>query len=783
MAGAAQAQVTTEILALPPGSTSFGDAVPVVGDASGVYTIDEPTFGDRAGANLFFSFDHFDVGVGDTAFFTGNPADFVVSRVGGGDPSLVMGSIGSAIAGAQHIFVNPFGLVFGSESSIDVGGSFHATTADFVRLGDPQTGPVWNALDCCSPLVTSAPPVAFGFSRPDPGSIHIDGPEPDSLIGTVPAGQTFSAIGGDVTVTGRGSGQRTLVARGGEIQLAAVRGSGDGSAVEVPLDLSDFDVDGVAPDQLGSVRIEQAAFLETTNFRTGEPTIGRVVIRGGSLEVLGSAGFTSVIDSGGAGVDPSPDAAIDVRVAGAVTLDGAQLFASPFESGVGGDLSLEGSVLEANDSTVAIRNRADGVPGTLSLDFDQIRLTGATDIGSLAEGSATGADVLVRADRVVAEGSGSFGALFTQAGRRGVQGGDLVLEVRDLKVRSGARIGSSTTSTGNAGNVEIRGAESVAVIGGGQGTAEISARATTPGGGGSAGDITIETDSLRVEDGGLVTATSTGGSGGGTIEIDARDVLVRGSDPTNSANRSAIIALSQSGGGAAGAVSIDAGGQVTVTDDGIVSVSSADVSAGPSGDIEIQTGHLTLGPGGSITTEAFSSQPNAGGDVRIAAAGLVSVQHGEIRTNTPFSSAGNVSIQADTIVLEGVGPSGGTIVASAAGTGGNIALNAKGFFVQGSALERTGIPGQFVSLDGGDIDSLLDATSRLGVAGNIDVTAPDAALAGQLVALSDAFYDREDLLTNRCEARRASVGSLVVRGRDRVPGPPDEDLRIFYSTE
>ena len=127
----------------------------------------------QGGPNLFHSFDRFDVGTGDTARFTAaNPEGIenILSRVTGGQRSHIDGRIQSDIAGANMFLLNPSGVLFGPNASLDVPGSFHVSTADVLRFSD---GYAFRAVNRPEPLLTVAAPAAFGFIRPHPAAITI----------------------------------------------------------------------------------------------------------------------------------------------------------------------------------------------------------------------------------------------------------------------------------------------------------------------------------------------------------------------------------------------------------------------------------------------------------------------------------------------------------------------------------------------------------------------------------------------------------------------------------
>lgn len=82
------------------------------------------------GVNLFQSFSKFNVGDGQRVYFS-NPAGIqnILSRITGGDPSKIFGTLG-VNGKANLFFLNPNGIIFGSNARLDVAGSFFASTAN-----------------------------------------------------------------------------------------------------------------------------------------------------------------------------------------------------------------------------------------------------------------------------------------------------------------------------------------------------------------------------------------------------------------------------------------------------------------------------------------------------------------------------------------------------------------------------------------------------------------------------------------------------------------------------
>ena len=102
-----------------------------------------------------------------------SPFETFISRVTGG---VGLQSYSGTISdnddfGAPNLFLmNPAGILFGPTAQLNVGGSFHATTADYIKLG---TDGIVYADPAKASALTSAPPSAFGFLTANPGRIDV----------------------------------------------------------------------------------------------------------------------------------------------------------------------------------------------------------------------------------------------------------------------------------------------------------------------------------------------------------------------------------------------------------------------------------------------------------------------------------------------------------------------------------------------------------------------------------------------------------------------------------
>src|SRR5262245_5223182 len=172
------------------------------------YTI---TGGTRpgGGTNLFHSFGNFSVPTNNTANFlnsgsvdlggnvlgSGLPTSNILGRVTGGNPSSIFGTIQTNGVGgfgnANLFLMNPAGVIFGPNATLNVGGMAVFTTADYLKLTD---GKLFNATTnpAADAILSAAPVAAFGFLGSNPAAIAIQG----STL-SVPTGQSISLIGGN----------------------------------------------------------------------------------------------------------------------------------------------------------------------------------------------------------------------------------------------------------------------------------------------------------------------------------------------------------------------------------------------------------------------------------------------------------------------------------------------------------------------------------------------------------------------------------------------------------
>ncbi|WP_017653777.1 CHAT domain-containing protein [Fortiea contorta] len=159
--------------------------------------------------NLFHSFAQFGLNSEQIANFLSTPGiENILGRVVGGEPSIINGQIQVTGSNANLFLMNPSGFVFGSNASLNVPGSFSATTANGIGFGSNwfSAGGVNNY----AALVGN--PDAVSFSMSQPGGIINFG---NLGVGN---GQSLTLSAGSIVNTG------TLSAPGGRIIVSAVAG-------------------------------------------------------------------------------------------------------------------------------------------------------------------------------------------------------------------------------------------------------------------------------------------------------------------------------------------------------------------------------------------------------------------------------------------------------------------------------------------------------------------------------------------------------------------------------
>jgi filamentous hemagglutinin family protein len=748
------------------------------GPLTGPKFVIDSNLGRTRGTTLFYSFGQFNVRTGESATFTNTSSlsiANILSRVTGGQRSFIDGLVQSTIPGANLFLLNPSGVLFGAHATIDVKGSFHVSTADYLRLAD---GTRFSAQPVAGELLTTATPTAFGFLGPTPAAISIQGSKLQ-----VPNNQALSVVGGDLQIVGGTT--PTLAAPGGQVQVASVASAGEarlGATGQAPnLDVSSF-------TRLGHIDISGIARLDASRTDAGGGG-GTVLIRGGRLIVENSSLVANTGNVNGARVG------IDVQVAGDVTLTkgSAQIGTSTLGTGRAGDITLSvGSLAVAGGAQISSLNLRGGRGGDItvtaasSIDVSGRSLANNPSvIVTQTLGSGNGGRVSISAPSLTMDDTGSINSNALLGGGRG---GDVVVAVDRLTLSGGARI-RSTARAGPGGNVTVRATGAVTFSGDSSGILMSGFSIA------HVGDVSLNAGKLTLTRGAQIQSGSPFDlSQGGNVTLAASDQVV----------------ISNGGGLSSQSFNLDAGrlavSAPTLTmDSGFINTST--LGKGRAGDIALNVGTLTLTGGAQIASSSQKSSTGHGGSVTVTArdsvtiAGRSSTRVGSGPVSTEASSglfstaastgaAGQITVSSPTLTMTnggkisvataGAGRAGdialtvGTLSltggarvdssTSGAGRGGAVTVTAAGSVSVGSGGGLSSNAGS--SGAGGDINIRAGQVQLTGGA-RISATSSATGNAGTLtIDAGDAFRSQDSSVTT--EARQADGGSISLSARSMV---------------
>lgn len=308
--------------------------------------------------------------------------------------------------------------------------------------------------------------------------------------------------------------------------------------------------------------------------------------------------------------------------------------------------------------------------------------------------------------------------------------GSINVATKVLQVQGGARISASTTeaSSGRGGALKVNASTSVELSGKGA-----TASNPLPGGlfsetngSGPAGNITVKTPSLVIQDGAQISATTSQTGKAGDITAEVGDRITLSGDGTQ-------ISASTSGRGDAGNVNLlnTQNLAVSVSDGAQISASTSAQGAG--GSVTVNTQDLSVNNGAQIS--ATTSGEGAGGSVTVTTNTLEATSGGKLITDaSQAGKAGDITANVrDRITLSGDGTQ---ISASTSGSGdaGNLVLNTRDISVSDRAQISAETSGEgaggsivvkarsFAANTGGRLQT---TTSGSGNAGNITATIED----------------------------------------------------------
>lgn len=822
--------VTTSITpsALPACAAPCGSGVTTITQSAARYNI---TGGARPGngGNLFHSFNTFSVGTGDSANFINDlnlPTTNIVSRVTGGSASNIFGTLQTTNFGTAALWlINPAGIVFGTGASLNVGGSVHFSTADYLRMFDGMTSSHFYADLSKSSQLTSAPVTAFGFLGANPaGTSAIEVNDTLTPLATV-TGRSISLIGRDTVnggepVPGISMSGGRITSPGGRISLVSV-GTPLNPAAGGEVSATDFSPAATSSGHgfatLGQILMTDNTFLSVSD--PSGPAVGHMVIRGGKLTMDGGSRLLArTVDAN------LVQGGIDIDIAGTMALSGESLIDSQVVGSAaipGGDILIKaGSLTVTEGSQITSINgsgHTNAVGGNIDITADAVTLSGAIDGGGTAVSS------------------GLFSG--TTEDTPG-NGGNIHLTTNRLEILDGATINTSTQGFGKSGDIEI-GATQILLSGVNTTNGISNVRSTIaskamrdPDSEGAAdfeltgngGNIRVRTTGLDIRGGAQLDASTETGGNAGNIDVVADSLIISGAQGVLKSGISAESDISGTGGGNGGKVSLTttsllltdegaielgtrgsgSGGnlfvnaeQIAITKGGIISSTSLgngtagnlSLSAqsftmtdagstmsirtfgpGNGGTIALLAQNALLGPGSIIDSRTSSTftRPDptmqaSGGSVGVSASNNLLLQGGRITASTSgVGHAGTILISADQVQLTNGAEISSASVAPATGNAGSVTVTATGLFQSiGGKVTTSADSGQ-----GGNITIRSDEI-QLGSGATIAASTTGPMDAGNiLLAAGDRIMLQDSTVTT--SASEASGGNITLQAPNLI---------------
>ncbi|MBE9562076.1 MAG: filamentous hemagglutinin N-terminal domain-containing protein, partial [Proteobacteria bacterium] len=613
--------------------------------------------GQQHGGNLFHSFQDFNLNSLESATFSGpNNVQNIISRVTGGNPTNIDGLIRSTIPNADMYFLNPYGIMFGPNAQLDVQGSFHASTADYLKLGEN------GQFDASYPndsLLTVAPIESFGFLTDSPATITTQ----DSNL-SVPDYKTLSLIGGDLYLNSNtppvmlnedGSviipSTSVLSASSGRINLVSVASKGKIIIRSPELNLG--------YTKGGQIRIDK--YLVDTSGQ-GD---GNIFIRSKNLIVTDNSQIQSkkqILSENNQQIFSSNNnqkVSIDIEVETLSFNNQSYISGDSFTSENSGDIVIKAKDISfQNGSWISNRVFSTGNSGNIRLTADNILLEDG-GIGTLTYHTGNAGDIHIKANEVVtitgADSKGGWASGLVSVSDAvneniisGI-GGNIVLEAKELVISKGGKINSSTIAregmqSSQAGNIDIQVSNSIKFsgvnpygenkngFGSGINVSSIGINA------GNAGNLSLTANTLYITEGADIIANTSGNRQGGHINLNITGPIFISGDSSHFLLREpkySQLIFQENFPHHNNRISIS----------GIYANSLSNSNdAGNAGDINIQANLVNLGNNNKIATETENA---TGGNINIKTSELIYLQESSIETSVHGGTGdgGNINIE------------------------------------------------------------------------------------------------------------------------------------------
>ncbi len=757
--------------------------------------------GQQAGSNLFHSFRQFNIHSGESATFTGpNSVQNIVSRVTGGAASWIDGRLGSAIPNADLWFLNPAGVMFGPNASLDLSGSFHVSTADYLRMGENDR---FYTTPHADDMISVAAPAAFGFLDSDAAPVTIQGRGEiseqewnDTPTGIrVSDGKTISLVAGSIEMR-NGTNYETgsadengepvtkmarpgeVVAPGGNVRIISVASKGE-TAVQTGPGLE------VTSAERGDISISDKSLIDVSGTRGGNVLIrgGRFVVSDGAIHAkttgsqdgLGvsiqtdevSFADTSEISTDTKGSGKGGD--VVIQADNVSFTDGSEISASTYGEGRGGSVTINASESVSfagensqNSSRIFVRtfgkDEGAGDTGDILIQAKNVSFTESAWATTSTVGKGNGGDIAIQAGDSLRLGGGpelsNFPSMIIASVKEesnGGHGGNILIEAGDILMSDGASVNTAAFGPGNGGDMVIRASGKVEIKGAlsseGYASMLISSSDSKTEGvkSGEGGSILLEAEELVLKDGGQISSSSIAPRG--TESSDAGKIVIR---VTGAVRLSGVNPYGENEDGF--------GSGIYARSKGVGD------NAGDAGKIDLEAGSLTFEDGAVI--ESGTSCNAKGGDVEIRVRDSVNVSGDSSGVQLEEARDSQNAFQEGFAPYEPGDPVSGISSASEsespdAGSPGNVLIRAETISFTDRAMVSNETKG---GSDGGDVILEAEAISFTHGAGISADTHSQGHAGGIIIKASEIYLSNGAFISSETlsHGKGGDAGAIII---------------------
>ncbi|QLE55479.1 filamentous hemagglutinin N-terminal domain-containing protein [Nostoc sp. TCL26-01] len=529
--------------------------------------------------------------------------------------------------------------------------------------------------------------------------------------------------------------------------------------------------------------------------------------------------------------------------------NGGRISADTFAQGRGGDLTINAVEnvqligTSANGIASGLFTRANpkitGDAGNLAIFTGALLVQDGAQISTSTLGVGKGGNLSVQATqgiKLIGVSDHSLpSGLFAQTNREATgDAGDLTIDTTSLLVQDGAQVSASTFGVGKGGNLRVQATEGIKLIGvADENLASGLFTQTNREATGDAGDLTIDTSSLLVQDGAQVSASTFGVGQGGNLRVNAAEGIELIGTAPDALFPSGLFAVATTGStGNAGNLFIDtqnllvrdgaqvsvgtngggAGGNLTVkATERVQLIGTADNGAFPSGLFATATSSSTGAAGNLIlSTDILQIEQGAGVAVRSrgqGSAGNLEINARQIRLDNqaflnadtrdnrtnPNLSQANIYVRSPNLTLL----NGSSITTNATGKnviGGNIDIDTNTLI----AVQNSDISANSANFQGGKVkinaqtivgtrfrnaltpESDITATGATPeLSGSVEITSPEVNPSQGLIQLPANVIDASTQIYQKCRSAGAiaqNQNQFIITGRGGIPTNPYETL-------